>query len=156
MFRYVFGVPADHFCVLMDLFGAVQQKWHIVLFGILGTIFDHVKGHLFLKIKELLWMEMVSCIASELMSSPDSSSDLCCLCMHPHTRYIMLLSGIIASTVGLHLSRLIWMLSHPGMQKIWIIAFFFGNRLHWQFAVWLLQFTVCTCVNLSAMPDLKF
>jgi len=36
--------------------------------------------------------------------------------------------------------------SQPGMQKIQIIEFFFENRLHWQFTVQLLLFTVCTCV----------
>jgi len=30
------------------------------------------------------------------------------------------------------------------MQKINIIGFFFENRLHWQFDVRLLLFTVCT------------
>ena len=35
--------------------------------------------------------------------------------------------------------------SHPDMQKIRVIGFFFENRLHWQFAVRLLLFTVCTC-----------
>jgi len=33
----------------------------------------------------------------------------------------------------------------PDMQKIRIIGFFFENMLHWQFEVWLLRFTVCTC-----------
>jgi hypothetical protein len=36
--------------------------------------------------------------------------------------------------------------SHPDMQKIRIIGFFFESRLHWQFEVLLLQFTVCTRV----------
>jgi len=33
------------------------------------------------------------------------------------------------------------------MQKIQIIGLFFENRLHWQFGVWLLLYTVCTCVS---------
>jgi hypothetical protein len=49
-----------------------------------------------------------------------------------------------ASTVELQLSVLIWTASHPDMQKIRIIGFFFDNRRHWQFAVQLL-FTVCAC-----------
>jgi len=39
------------------------------------------------------------------------------------------------STVELHLSGIIEMASHPDMQKIWIIGFFFEYRLHWQFEV---------------------
>jgi hypothetical protein len=50
------------------------------------------------------------------------------------------------NTVELRLSRLIGMASHPDMQKIWIIEFFFENRQHWQFEVWLLLFTVSTCI----------
>jgi len=50
------------------------------------------------------------------------------------------------STVELHLSGLIWTASLPDKQKFRIIGFFFENTLHWQFAVRLLQFTVCTCV----------
>jgi len=45
-----------------------------------------------------------------------------------------------------HLSGLIGTASHPDMQKIRIFGFFFENRLHRQFAVWLLLFTVRTCV----------
>jgi len=48
-------------------------------------------------------------------------------------------------TVELHLSGLIGTASYPDVQKIRIIGFFIGNRLHWQFEVRLLQFTVCTC-----------
>jgi len=44
----------------------------------------------------------------------------------------------------LHLSGLIGTASHPDMQKIWIIGFFFENRLHWQCKVWPLLFAVCT------------
>jgi hypothetical protein len=47
--------------------------------------------------------------------------------------------------VELHLSRLIMTATHPDMQKIRINGFFFKNRLHWQFEVRLLLFTVCTC-----------
>jgi len=36
-----------------------------------------------------------------------------------------------ASTVELHLSGLIGTASHPDMQKIRMIGFFFENRLHW-------------------------
>ena len=41
---------------------------------------------------------------------------------------------------------LIGTVKHPDMQKIMIIGFFFENRLHCQFEVRLLLFTVCTCV----------
>jgi len=37
------------------------------------------------------------------------------------------------NTVELHLSGLIGTAGHPDMQEIWIIWFFFENRLHWQF-----------------------
>jgi hypothetical protein len=37
------------------------------------------------------------------------------------------------------------------MQKIRIIGFFFENRQHWQFAVQLLQFTVCTVLRLNLL-----
>jgi hypothetical protein len=50
-------------------------------------------------------------------------------------------------TVELHLSGLIETASHPDMQKIRITGFFFENRLHWQFEVRLLLFTLCTCVR---------
>ena len=49
-------------------------------------------------------------------------------------------------TVELHLSGLIGTASHPDMQKVRIIGFFFENRLHSQFEFRLLLFTVCTCV----------
>ena len=45
------------------------------------------------------------------------------------------MSSIVQSTVELHLSELIGTTSHPDMQKIRIIGFFFENRLHWQFEV---------------------
>jgi len=35
--------------------------------------------------------------------------------------------------------------SRPHMQKLRIIGVFFERRLHWQFGVRLLLFTVCTC-----------
>jgi hypothetical protein len=104
--RHVLEVPTDN--GFMDLSDVVQQK-----------------GHIFLKIKELLWVEMISLIAAEMVSLPNSSADLFCFCMHPNIRYIMLLNGIIARTVELHLSRLIGTLSHPDMQKVQIIEFFF-------------------------------
>jgi len=50
------------------------------------------------------------------------------------------------STVELHLSGLTGMACHPNMQKIQITGFLFENRLHWQFEVQLLLFTLCTCV----------
>jgi len=53
---------------------------------------------------------------------------------------------LFKSTLELHLSGLIGTASRPDMQEIRIIGFFFENRLHWQFAVPLLQFTVCICV----------
>jgi len=37
-----------------------------------------------------------------------------------------------SKTEDLHLSGFIWMTSQPDMQKIWIIGFFFENRLQWQ------------------------
>jgi len=37
--------------------------------------------------------------------------------------------------VELYLSGLIGTVSHPNMQKIRIIGFFFENRLHWQFEI---------------------
>jgi hypothetical protein len=50
----------------------------------------------------------------------------------------------LCSAVELHLSGLIGTASHPDMQKIQIIGFFFANRLHWQSEDRLLLFTVCT------------
>jgi hypothetical protein len=50
------------------------------------------------------------------------------------------------NTVELLLFGLIGTQSHPDMQKIRIIGFFFDSRLQWQFAVRLLLFTVCTWV----------
>jgi hypothetical protein len=41
----------------------------------------------------------------------------------------------IVLTVDFRLSVLIGTLSHPNNQKIWLIGFFFENRLHWQFSV---------------------
>jgi hypothetical protein len=46
----------------------------------------------------------------------------------------------------LHLPSLIGTARHPDSQKNWINGLFFENRLHWQFEVRLLLFTVCTCV----------
>jgi hypothetical protein len=42
---------------------------------------------------------------------------------------------LLALTVALRLSGLTWTASHPDMQKIRIIGFFFENRLHLQFEV---------------------
>jgi len=44
-------------------------------------------------------------------------------------------------TAELHLPVLIGTASHPDMQKIRIIGFFFENGLHWQFEVRLLLYT---------------
>jgi hypothetical protein len=52
----------------------------------------------------------------------------------------------LLDAVELHSPGLIGTARHPDMQKIQIIGFSFENRLHWQFAVRLLLFTVCTCV----------
>ena len=49
-------------------------------------------------------------------------------------------------TVELRLSGLIWTEIHTDKQRIRIIGFYFENRLHWQFEVRLLLFTVCTRV----------
>jgi len=42
-------------------------------------------------------------------------------------------SVVLNSTVEHHLSELIRTASHPDMQKIRIIGYFFENRLHWHF-----------------------
>ena len=47
----------------------------------------------------------------------------------------------LKSTVELRLSRLI---GTARLWKIGIIGFFIENRVHWQFEVRLLLFTVCT------------
>ena len=52
----------------------------------------------------------------------------------------------VGDAAELHLSVLIRTAIHPDMQKIRIIGFSFENKLHWQFAVRLLLFTVCTSV----------
>jgi len=52
----------------------------------------------------------------------------------------------IKRMIEFHFSGLIGMASHLDVQIIQIIEFFFGNRLHWQFEIQLLLFTVCTCV----------
>jgi hypothetical protein len=49
-------------------------------------------------------------------------------------------------TVEPLLSGLIGMAKEPDMQKIRIIGFLFEYKLHWQFQVELLLFTICTCV----------
>jgi hypothetical protein len=49
-------------------------------------------------------------------------------------------------TVKFHLSGLIVTASHPDMQKIRTIGFFFESWLHWKFEVQLLLFARCTCV----------
>jgi len=42
---------------------------------------------------------------------------------------------VLSNTVELHLSGLNGAASHPGMQKISIVGFFFENRPQWQFEV---------------------
>jgi hypothetical protein len=67
---------------------------------------------------------------------------------HAHVEFARRSSHWRASknTIELHLSRLIGTASYPDMQKIRISRFFFENTPHWQFAVQLLLFTVCTAV----------
>ena len=48
-------------------------------------------------------------------------------------------------TVELHVSGIFGTASHPDMQKIRTIWFFYENRQHWQFEVRLLLFIVCAC-----------
>ena len=52
---------------------------------------------------------------------------------------VILLSPV--SLIGINMTT-----SHPDMQKIRIIGFFFENKLHWQSEVRQLLFTICTCV----------
>ena len=52
----------------------------------------------------------------------------------------------VCITVELHSSGLIGTASHLVMQKTRVIGLVFENRLHWQFAVRLLLFTVCTAL----------
>jgi len=60
-------------------------------------------------------------------------------------------------TAQLHLSALIGTASHPDMQKIRIVVFFFANSLHWQSAVLLSPiYSTYRRLNLSTTPDLKF
>jgi hypothetical protein len=53
---------------------------------------------------------------------------------------------IALNTVELHLFGLIGTVRHPDMQKIRIIGFFIEDRLHWQFEVRLLLYTIYTCI----------
>jgi hypothetical protein len=50
------------------------------------------------------------------------------------------------STVELNLPGFFGMAKHPNMQKIPLTGFSFVNMLHWQYEIWLLQFTVCAFV----------
>jgi hypothetical protein len=68
------------------------------------------------------------------------------LVMYTHIKGLQR-AGQVVNTVELHISGLIGKASHPDLQKNPIIGFFFENRLHWQFEVRLLLFTVCTCVR---------
>jgi len=52
----------------------------------------------------------------------------------------------IIITVEIDLSGLIGAVNHPDVHKIWVIGFFFENRLYWQFQFRLLIFTAGTCV----------
>jgi len=47
----------------------------------------------------------------------------------------LVIKNTYENTVELNLYVLIGTVSHPDMQKIQIIGFFFENRLHWQFKV---------------------
>jgi len=61
------------------------------------------------------------------------------------------------NAIELHSSGLIGTASHPDMQKIRIIEFFFENGLHWWFEVWLFNiYSMYLRLNLSTMPDLEF
>ena len=68
------------------------------------------------------------------------------MCVHFASINLFRTNIACENTVELQLSGLIGTASHPDMQKIRIFRFFSENRLHWQFEVRLLQFTVCTCV----------
>jgi len=47
--------------------------------------------------------------------------------------------------------------SYPDLQEIWIIGFFFQNRVHWQFEVRVYNiYRTYLRLNISAMPDLVF
>ena len=59
------------------------------------------------------------------------------------------------STAELHLSGLIGKASHTDMKKIGIMGFFFESRLHWQFEVRLLLFTVCTYLGTAVVEWLR-
>jgi hypothetical protein len=48
---------------------------------------------------------------------------------------IVVVVVVVVVRAELHLSGLMGTASHPVMQKIGIIGFFFENRLHWQFEV---------------------
>ena len=50
-------------------------------------------------------------------------------------------------TVELHLSGINGTASHPDIQKIRIIEFFFETRPHWRFEVRLLLFTVSKTID---------
>jgi len=52
----------------------------------------------------------------------------------------------LRNELELDLSGLIGTANNTDTQKIRIIGFFSENRLHWQFEVWLLLFTVRTYV----------
>ena len=60
--------------------------------------------------------------------------------------HVYLIISTQRNTVELHLFGFIGTSSYPDTHKIRIIGFVFENRLHWQFEVRLLVFTVCTFV----------
>jgi hypothetical protein len=53
----------------------------------------------------------------------------------PHRFIFVATQSLKAYTVEFRLSGLIGTKSHPDIQKIWIIEFFFESRLRWQFEV---------------------
>jgi len=63
-------------------------------------------------------------------------------------KMVMVKFGSWAGGGGLRntVDGLIGTTSHPDMHKFRIIGFLFENKPHWQFAVRLLLFTVCTGV----------
>jgi len=66
---------------------------------------------------------------------------------HTHTQtHVCVCVCVCVITAILHLSELTGKPSHSDMQIIRIIGFFFENRVHWQFEVFLLLSAACTCV----------
>ena len=63
----------------------------------------------------------------------------------PSNQY-QFVTAVTLNTIQLLICGLIGTASHPDVQKIRIIGFFFENRLQWLFEVRLLLCTVCTAV----------